>query len=471
MKKIWLIISVIVFVIVIAIMFYFFQSQTGEFQLNPVQKTSNASTDVAGTEVGTGWSNNEDPVKATREAVAMALKGKKHQNPDFAIFFATSGSDIKAIHPQIQKLLGDKTKIFGGTSDTRCIMTDKGFERITSRRYEYAINEKKRGLSLMTITSTDISFGVSVTDFSGFPTIQAAAKAALSSAIQNSGRLVSAKPQAILMASTNQVEEEVIEGIQSLIGKTVPLIGGTVGGWKFGVVDSNHVYEKGVALAVIYTKFPVGWTFEGGFDVKDPHSAVVTKLDNDYTIAEIDHKPALDVYNEWRNNEVYDLFKKNGKADEISDLVTLNPLYRKYTAPDGQDYYLFQYLWLNDDTLKKKSILTSTKIKLGDRLYLSHGSWETLLNRIGNLPKNAKSRGNISINQKPLLGIGIICAGILGTIPENDREKIALLINYGNNEGVPFIFNFTWGEQGLFPGIGYKHGNLLTSYLVIGYPK
>ena len=47
--------------------------------------------------------------------------------------------------------------------------------------------------------------------------------------------------------------------------------------------------------------------------------------------------------------------------------------------------------------------------------------------------------------------------------------KMPLLINYTNNDA-PFIAPFTWGECGLFPGVGSKHGNLLTSFLVIG-PK
>jgi hypothetical protein len=42
-----------------------------------------------------------------------------------------------------------------------------------------------------------------------------------------------------------------------------------------------------------------------------------------------------------------------------------------------------------------------------------------------------------------------------------------ILINYANKDA-PFIAPFTWGEQGQFPGVGNKHGNLLTSFLVIG---
>ena len=111
--------------------------------------------------------------------------------------------------------------------------------------------------------------------------------------------------------------------------------------------------------------------------------------------------------------------------------------------------------------------MTSTKIKVGEKIYLSHGTWETLINRIGNLPIHAKLHGDIGVGGAPILGIGYICAGVMGVIPETEREKLPLLINYANNDG-PFIASFTGGEQGHFPGIGSKHGNLLTSFLVIG---
>ncbi len=68
---------------------------------------------------------------------------------------------------------------------------------------------------------------------------------------------------------------------------------------------------------------------------------------------------------------------------------------------------------------------------------------------------------------KPLFGIGYICAGVLGTITESERDKIPYLLNYSNNDA-PYIAPFTWGEQGYFPGVSNKHGNLCTSFFVIG---
>ena len=154
----------------------------------------------------------------------------------------------------------------------------------------------------------------------------------------------------------------------------------------------------------------------------------------------------------------------------IRDLLTLHPLYRKYTSPSGQVYQLFSHPWAKDFTLKEKSVMTSTKIKTGERVYLSHGTWETLLNRIGNLPKNAKTSGNIDDATTPVLGIGYLCNGVMGVIPETERSKMSLLINYANKNS-PFISTFTSGEQGHFTGVGNRHGNLLTSFIVIGQKK
>ena len=50
--------------------------QEGELKLVPKEKMTGQAVGVAGTEVGTGWSTNENPGQAIQEAVNMALEGK-----------------------------------------------------------------------------------------------------------------------------------------------------------------------------------------------------------------------------------------------------------------------------------------------------------------------------------------------------------------------------------------------------------
>jgi hypothetical protein len=461
-----IILTIVVVIVGIFLVSIFFQKEK-EFQIIPKERLAREGrSEVTATEVGTGWSAKENPEEAVKEAISMALEGKKDKAPDFAIIFASSGSNMEVILSKAKEFLGKETKIYGGTSDSRAVITDKGFVKAAERGYEFAKMEGKRALAIMTITSEEILFGVGSADFSAYPSVQEGARAAILRAIKSAGKKENELPRAILITTTHGIEEEVIEGIEGAVGKGTIILGGTAGGPTFTVFGENKVHTKGVSLAVIYTDLPLGWTFEGGFDVTDPHSGVVTKVE-DHAIVEIDNRPALDVYDEWLGGKIAKLFKEIGKPDLIRDFLALHPIYRKYTSLEGQDYFLFSHPWPKDDTLKEKLVMTSTKIRTGERIYLSHGSWETLINRIGNLPRNAKVHGGIGIEKRPILGIGYICAGVMGTIPETEREKLPFLINYTNNDA-PFIANFTWGEQGYFPGVGNKHGNLLTSFLVIG---
>jgi len=451
------------------ILFFFFtRQQEEEFQLLPQEVPVNAAqeTGIAGTEVGTGWSTSQDPKLAVKEAVRMALKGKAQKNPDFAVIYPSSGSDMKAILDAAKAFLGENTKIFGGSSDSRAVMTDKGFLKVTKRGYQSAQMEGRTGLAIMTVTSKEIIFGVASANLSDFPSPQEMSKDAVLKAVANAGKTEEEPPRIVLLSSTIGIEEEVLEGIEEAVGKNVPVLGGTAGGPAIAVFGEDGIYDRGVSLAVVYTDLPIGWTFEGGFDVTDQHTGIVTKTEGQ-AIVEIDNKPALDVYDEWLGGEIERLYERVGKPDEIRDLLILHPLYRKYTSPSGQDYFLFSHPWPKDDEMKNRSVLTSTKFNLGERIYLSHGTWETLINRIGNLPRNAKSHAGMRMDARPILAMGFICGGVMGVIPETERAKLPFIINYANNNA-PFIASFTWGEQGYFPGIGCKHGNLLTSFLVIG---
>jgi hypothetical protein len=444
---------------------FFFSEGKNELQLVPNERVIREQSVISSTEAGTGWSSKEDPAEAVKEAVEMALANKKNRSPDFAVIFASSGSDMDSILLHAKRLFHGQTKIYGGSSDSRAVMTNRGYAKATDRAYEYARLEQKRSLAVMTISSENILFGVGSVDCLDHISPQSAAKEAALGAAKNAGKSPDEKPQAILLTAPRGMEEEVLEGIEEIFGKETPILGGTAGGPTFASFGEAKAYERGISLAAIYTSLTVGWWFEGGFEVESSHSGVVTKVDGQ-AICEIDNRPALDVYDEWLRGAIRELVKEKKKFDLVRALLTLHPLYRKCTSPAGKVYFLFSHPWPKDPSLKEKFICTATKIKVGERIYLSHGTWEALMNRVGNLPKNARDNSRVQPEARPLFGVSYICSGVVGTIPEKEREKLPLLINQANNEA-PFIGTFTWGEQGHFTGIGNKHGNLLTSFLVI----
>ncbi len=464
-KKSYVVILMAVFVMIgVGAAYVFWSSGQQELHLIPQQRAVSAAGPASGAEVGTGWSVQEDPGEAVREALSMALQGKQPAAPDFVAIFATSGADCSGIMAETRKILGDKTKIFGGTSDSRALMTNRGF--IHAGEKHYAAAGKNIGLAIMTVSSRDIAFGVASTHFSREVNAREGTKAAILKAIQSCGKSPAEPPQVVLAVISRTFEEEALAGISEVIGNQVAVLGGTTGGPKFEVLGDREAIAQGISLAVIYTKLPLGWVFEGGFEVPDTHRGVVTKMEG-AAILQINWRPALDVYDEWLGGKISKLQQEGADLVKIRNFMSLNPFYRRYTSPDGHNYFLFSVPWPRNQTPQDKSFVTSTEISIGDEIHLSQGTWESLLNRIGNLPVKARVQGGINPKWTPLLGIGFVCAGVIRAIPEEEREKMAMLINYANHEA-PFIAAFSWGEQGYFPGVGYKHGNLLTSFLVIG---
>ncbi|MFI5331234.1 MAG: FIST signal transduction protein [Desulfobaccales bacterium] len=464
-KKSYVVILMAVFVMIGAGAAYVFWS-TGQKELHliPQKKAVSAAGPASGAEVGTGWSVKEDPGEAVREALGMALQGKQQAAPDFVAIFASSGTDLRNILVATRKLLGNQPKIYGGTSDSRGLMTNRGF--IHAGEKDYAITGKVKGLAVMTVSSRNIVFGVGSADFSRYATPKEGARAAMRQALESSGKSSQETPQAILAVISRSVEDEALKGISEVVGHHVPLLGGTTGGPKFEVLGDQEVFAQGISLAVIYTKLPLCWVFEGGFEVPDTYRGVVTKMDG-AAVLQINWRPALDVYDEWLGGKISKLQREGADLVKIRNFMSLNPFYRRYTSPDGHNYFLFSVPWPRNQTPQDKSFVTSTEISMGDEIHLSHGTWERLINRVGNLPLKARIQCGIAPEWTPLLGIGFVCAGVMRAIPEAEWEKMPLLINYANNQA-PFIAAFSWGEQGYFPGVGYKHGNLLTSFLVIG---
>ena len=417
---------------------------------------------------GTGCSTAGDTKTAVREAIDMALKQSGKNQADFCIIFASSESDFPSILTETKQILGNKIKIFGGTSGSGRVMTAQRYLKAGIKNDSGTQIDK--ALAVMTISTKDIVFGTASVNLSDSNAVHDAAATVVKKAIEDAGKKIENKPKVILLYVAKGIEEETVTGIESVTGKDVPIFGGTAGGPKRIVMSNEGAYEKGISVAVIYTDLPVGLSFEAGYDIDGKHSGVVTKVTGQ-NIEEIDGRPAIDVYNEWLDGEIERLAKKEMKKPaEIEAFLALHPFCRKLTSPEGQDYYLFTRPWPNDPNLVNKFIKTNTKVLPQEKIYLSHGTWDTLMNRMGIVASNAKMQCGIEPEDKPVLVIGVICDGMMGCIPEAEKSKFPYLINYST--GIDCIIGaFTSGEQGHFPGVGNRHGNLATSFFVIGSGK
>ncbi|MCG6863310.1 MAG: hypothetical protein LJE70_18890 [Chromatiaceae bacterium] len=448
---------------------FFTQSESPQFVLEPrdAPRVINRAGS-RGFEVGTGWSTG-DPKKAVAKALEMALQGKREQKPGFLILSPTAGSNVGAILREVRRLVGSEAKIYGGTSDARGVMTDKGYVTGAGSGYKEAredIVQGRHGLSLMTVNTRQIDFGVGIAGLEAPGSGVAMTLAAVEEAVRSAGKRPGEKPSAILISPTVGLEHDVLKGIDEAGFGDVPLVGGSVGGPDGRAFANDLSTDTGVSIAVLYTDLPVGWAYEGGYDMLDKHSGVVTKMDG-RRIVELDHKPAFEVYDQWMDGKVSQFLADKSQADRFRDFLSLHPLARLRTAPDGTNYTILSHPWAPNTDLITNGLNTTTDIKEGDRVYLSYGTWEILLNRLGSLPAKSRNTTSFGENTPVLMSLGYFCAGVLGTIPENERELIPTLINHAN-ENAPFIGNISWGEQGQIPGVGNQHGNLTVGFLAIG---
>lgn len=159
-----------------------------EFELVAKDRSVKTTCSFGGTEVRTGWSNKTDPEEALKEAVGIAGSGRLEKPPDLAIIFATSGSDMGGILSKARQVLGDKTKIYGGTSDSRGVMTNERFIKTAARAYADPSADDQHALAIMTVCSKEILFGVGSANCLDHPSVQQASKSAVLKAIASAGK-------------------------------------------------------------------------------------------------------------------------------------------------------------------------------------------------------------------------------------------------------------------------------------------
>jgi hypothetical protein len=463
-NKVFFLISIAILLCgIVGVSWFFYSREDDEgFQIVPGKIDVKNKHIASGTEAGTGWSVNENPAGAVQEALFMALSGKKNTSPEMALIFTYgyNDHDMDAILSTATAMFENKIKIYGASSFDSRVMTDKGIVKVVDGEPDQSRMQGKKALAVMTIASKDITFGVGTANYDKYPSRSQASEAAILAAIKDAGQPVDAAPQVAFISSFYGWEVQVIQGIEKVVGSVTPVFGGNRQYSMTSSAGVSQVIKNGISTLVIYTDLPVGYAFEGGFEIKDVCTGIITKR-NGNRILEIDNRPALEVYDEWLDGQV---MKGIGNSDEGSYKLTfLNPLCKRFTSPSQQVYFLFGIPSPQED----KSIVINFEIREGDRIYLSRGTWDILLNRLGNLPRIAKSNEGIGPDTDIILGIGHFCAGIMSVIPETEKDKIPILVNYGTNNA-PCIVTFTAGEQGHFPGVGNKAGHLLSSFVVIG---
>jgi len=398
--------------------------------------------------VGYGWSDNNDEMKAVKEAVSSVRTQLGGKSPDIAILFSTAGYDSNKVLSEVRRLLPD-VQIYGGTS-CLAVQTKEGFHV-----------GGKGSLALLAVATENITFGVGGASIDDFPTAREAGKAAIQAAMEAAGEKGASKPKLVLMTGSVGHEEALLAGIEEVIGKDVPVLGGSAGDnyitgeWR--QFTNGDVYSNGISLCAIYTDLKVGWAYEAGY-LRSENRGTITRAEG-RIIYEIDNRPAAEVYNEWTGGAV--VADKLATGGSVLSKATFYPL-AKVIKNEEKEYTLSIHpLSIN---ASDHSLEVFVNVEEGDEVLLMHGDWELLLNRALTTPTKALESEALS-KEDVSFGIYTFCAGTMLAIPEDERPKMPVLVKTAIGDA-PFIGTFTFGEQGHIPGVGNVHGNLVNSMII-----
>ena len=240
--------------------------------------------------VKTGNSINPNAAAAGKEAAAMV----KENLTDMKMAFVYSGVqyDQKELLASIASELPG-VPLIGNTSFTGVITPD-GY-----------ISADDGFTGIMALSDADLTVGVAGMPKEG--TARQTGHKVAEKALKAAGRTDA--PAYFYMAAPSGEEEYYLKGITEVIGR-VPFFGGSAadntitGEWL--LYTDEMVTADGVAVAFFYTDKPFANKFTGAYNETDK-AGIITKLDGDRTLVEINGKSALTQYCEWTGASAEDV--------------------------------------------------------------------------------------------------------------------------------------------------------------------
>lgn len=337
---------------------------------------------------------------------------------------------------------------FHGSTSCAGVMTQTG-----------SFTEGESNCGFLAISDPDGDYGSAIAQLVDGNAAGAAAEA-LVEALERAGR-PGESPELVWLTATPGQEEDVIEGLQDVIGPGVPICGGTAadnevaGNWV--VFNQRVAHATAVAITVMFPSVPLGYAFQSGYQ-PTATKGFVTRAEG-RNIIEIDCRPGAEVYNDWTEGVVSHAMDDGGNV--LFD-TTHNPLGRRRDAVAGFDYFLLSH---PNAVTSNRALSLFSNIEVGDEVTMMIGSSDNLVQRAGAVAENALDMARLQPDE--IAGALVIyCAGCMLTVRDRmDEVSAGLSASLGHR---PFLGNFTFGEQGCFIGGTNHHGNLMISVVVFG---
>lgn len=375
-----------------------------------------------------GSSIQKDSFQAGVETANNALKGIK--NPKIGFLFTSIKYDQNEVIKGIKSVNKD-VKVIGVTS-SGAIMTPEGI-----------ISSPDGFAGMMVLEDNELQVGVAASERGNDP--RETGRKLAQEAMAQAGKKFA--PVAYAMFASPAEEEYYVKGIEDVLGE-IPMFGGSAaddavaGEWKVFCEDKS--FGDGCAIALFYTTRNIKTVFTGAYKETDK-VGIVTKMNGDRQIVEIDGVPALKKYAEWNGLNADELMGQNLLVASIPYALGVKTLQGDLTAVRhpmiGNPDYSFN---VGAKVAEKTAIIQLNNDVDG----LINGAVDTI--------KAVKEGFD------PAALFLIHCGGRKLHIGNRiDEDFVAIKNTCGD---IPFIVGFTFGEYGQANHSGATIGGLSLSF-------
>jgi hypothetical protein len=392
--------------------------------------------------IATSWSIAPD-AKAAFEETFATLTRKLGGYPSYLLVYFTDAYAAEDFQLPLGALPAG-VKVHGCTS-CQGVMTEEGVHA-----------QNGYALALLGIQDAPGAYGVGCCQQGAAP--REAARTALTRALADADRTGELPDYLWLNASPGN-EEQVILGLQDVVGANVPIVGGSAadndvaGRWQ--LLTRAAVETDAVVVSVLFPSGRSAYSFQSGYTPNVLKGTVTSATGR--VIHTIDHKPAADVYNIWTGGLLDDVLPAGGN---VLLKTTLTPLGRVAGKVGEVSYFSLSH---PDAVHADGSLSLFTHVEPGQEMFLMRGSIDGLVTRAARVAQAAIELEDLDTDD--LLGAIIVyCAGCMLTVQDRMPEVVEKLNQ--TLGGKPFIGIFTFGEQGCLLDGTASHGNLMISSLV-----
>lgn len=376
-----------------------------------------------------GYSTLENAKEAGIELAKMATEGL--QNKKLGMLYTSVDYNQEEVIEGIKEIASD-LPIVGCTSSGAIIVPDG----VITSDHGFA--------GMLVLDDEDLCVGVASREASD-DARQTGREVALE-ALENAGKDYA--PSYYYMVASPKEEEYYVKGIQDIIGD-VPFFGGSAadnaiqGDWS--IFDNTKIFSDGVAVAFFYTDKLVETVYTGAYDETE-NVGIVTKVEGDRTLVEIDHEPALKKYASWIGVDADELKGGNlltasitkplGVKDALGDLIAI-----RHPMAGNDDYSM---------NLGNKVVENTAVIQMNTTV---DGLIESTANTLNDVKQKLESPGAYFL---------VHCGGRKVGIGDRIEEVYEKIKEEAN--GVPFITIFTFGEYGYNNHTRNTCGGLMLSF-------